>query len=91
MSLLGMMMMGDFGRSMKIDEVESDVERMRGRLNAQAKTDQSQDEALLVLRREVTELKIVVAELSRLLVSGGAVPAEAVERMVRALETRRTI
>ena len=86
-----MMLMGDLGASMKVDEVEADVERMRSRLHAQARTDQSQDEALLVLRREVTELKIVVAELSRLLVAGGALPAEAVERMVRALETPRTI
>lgn len=82
---------GPTGAATKVDEVESDVERMRSRLRAQTRTDQSQDEALLTLRREVTELKVVVAELTRLLVAGGAVPAEAVERMVRVLETRQKI
>ena len=91
MSWMKAMLEGDIGRSVKIEEVEGDVERLRSRIHAQAKTDQSQDEALLVLRREVTELKVVVSELARLLVAGGAVPAEAVERMVHALETRRTI
>lgn len=90
MSWMTAMLEGDVGRSMKIEDVENDVGRLRSRLHAQAKTDQRQDEALLTLRREVTELEVVVAELARLLVAGGAVPAEAVERMVRALETRRT-
>ncbi len=52
--------------------------RLRARKTAQQSTDRSQDEALITLRREVIDLKLVVRELARLLVASGALPAEAV-------------
>ena len=85
MSWPRLLLLGDVGQQLDIDDIEGDVARLRGRLARQAAADESQDEALRTLRREVTELKLVVAELARLLVAGGTVPPEAVDRVVRAL------
>jgi hypothetical protein len=79
-------LLGNIGQQIDIDDIEADVGRLRGRLHAQTATDQSQDQALLTLRREVTDLKLVVAELARLLVAGGTLPAEAIERLVRGVD-----
>lgn len=85
-----MLLLGNVGQQLDIDDIEGDVVQLRARLNrrleAQQATDRSQDNALLTLRREVTDLQLVVAELSRLLVASGTVPADAVERIVRGLE-----
>ena len=85
-SWLRMMFLGNVGQQLDIDDVEADVERLRARQHSQARVDQSQDEALLTLRRELDDLTLVVAELSRLVVAGGTLPADSVERIVRALE-----
>ena len=89
MSWARMMLLGNVGQQLDIEDIESDMVRLRARLEAQSETDESQDQALRTLRREVTDLKLVVAELARLLVAGGTVPAEAVDRLVRGLEAPR--
>lgn len=81
-----LLLLGDWGQQLAIEDVEADVVRLRSRLRNQRSTDRSQDEALITLRREVTDLKLVVAELTRLLVATGAVPAEAVEQLVRGVD-----
>lgn len=81
-----MLLLGNVGQQIDIEEIEEDVARLRARLRSQQLTDGSQDEALLALRREVTDLQLVVAELARLLVAGGTLPAEAVERVVRGVD-----
>ncbi len=64
----------------------NDMLRLRTRITSQQSTDRTQDEALITLRREITDLKLVVGELARLLVATGALPAEAVERLVRGVD-----
>jgi multidrug resistance efflux pump len=86
MSWARLLLLGDWGQQLAIEDVEADVVRLRSRLRNQRSTDRSQDEALITLRREVTDLKLVVAELTRLLVATGAVPAEAVEQLVRGVD-----
>ena len=81
-----LLLLGDWGQQLAIEDVEADVVRLRSRIRNQQSTDRSQDEALITLRREVTDLKLVVAELTRLLVATGAVPAEAVEQLVRGVD-----
>lgn len=88
MSWVRMLLLGNIGQQLDIDDVEDDVVRLRAQLSSQHTTDRSQDEALLTLRREMTDLKLVVGELTRLLVAGGTLPAEAIERLVRGVDAR---
>lgn len=88
MSWVRMLLLGNVGQQLDIDNVEDDVVRLRTRLSALQTTDRSQDEALLTLRREITDVKLVVGELTRLLVAGGTLPAEAIERLVRGVDAR---
>jgi hypothetical protein len=89
MSWARTLLLGNIGQQIDIDDIEGDVERLRGRMSSQRVIDDSQDQALLTLRREVTELTLVVGELARLLVASGTVSTDAVERIVRALESPR--
>lgn len=81
-----MLLLGNLGQQLDIEDIEDDMVRLRARITSQQTTDRSQDEALITLRREVTDLKVVVGELARLLVATGALPAEAVERLVRGVD-----
>ena len=90
MSWVRMLLLGNIGQQLDIEDVENDVVRLRARLSSQRTTDRTQDEALLTLRREITDLKLVVGELTRLLVAGGTLPAEAIERLVRGIDARPT-
>jgi hypothetical protein len=81
-----MLLLGNVGQQLDIEDIEDDMVRLRARITSQQTTDRSQDEALITLRREVTDLKLVVGELARLLVATGALPAEAVERLVRGVD-----
>lgn len=86
MSWARMLLMGNVGQQLDIEAIEDDMVRLRARITSQQSTDRTQDEALITLRREVTDLKLVVGELARLLVATGALPAEAVERLVRGVD-----
>ncbi len=81
-----MMLLGNIGQQIDIDEIETDVEQLRMRLEAQQRVDRSHEEALQTLRREVTDLQLVVAELARLLVASGTLPREAVEHVVQSVD-----
>ena len=81
-----MLLLGNVGQQLDIEDIENDMLRLRTRITSQQSTDRTQDEALITLRREVTDLKLVVGELARLLVASGALPAEAVERLVRGVD-----
>ena len=81
-----MLLLGNVGQQLDIEDIENDMVRLRARITSQQSTDRTQDEALITLRREVTDLKLVVGELARLLVATGALPAEAVERLVRGVD-----
>lgn len=81
-----LLVLGDVGQQLDIEDLEQDVGRLRGRLRSQRNTDRTQDEALLTLRREVTELKLVVSELTRMLMATGTLPAESVEKLARGMD-----
>ena len=81
-----MLVLGDVGQQIDIESVESDVARLRARVHDQHRVDESQDAALITLRREVNELKVLVSELTRVLVASGAIPRETVERIAVALD-----
>jgi len=81
-----LLLLGNVGQQIDIEDVENDVERLRARIADQQSTNRNQDDAMVTLRREITDLQLVVGELTRLLVAGGVVPAEAVERLVRGVD-----
>ncbi len=56
MSWARMLLLGDVGQQRDIGDVENDVARLRARLRSQQTTDRTQDEALLTLRKEVSDL-----------------------------------
>ena len=76
----------DWGQQLDIEDIESDVARLRARLHSQASVDRTHEEALLTLRREITDLQLVVAELARMLVAGGTLQAEAVQRIMQGVD-----
>ncbi len=86
MSWTRMLLLGDVGQQLTIHDVESDITRLRAQLHRQHSTDRAQDDELGTLRREVTDLQLIVVELSRLLIASGAVPVDAVEGIVRGLD-----
>lgn len=86
MSWARMFLLGNVGQQLDIDDIETDMGSVRARLNSQTRRDESHEQALLTLRREITDLKLVVGELTRLLVQNGTLPAAAAERMARAVE-----
>jgi len=55
-----MLLLGDLGQQLDIDDIEADVVRLRARIKEQQTTDRSQEEALVALRREITDLKLMV-------------------------------
>jgi hypothetical protein len=67
--------LGNIGQQFDIQDVENDVEQLRSRAAREAATDREQSAAIAALEREVEELRIVVAELGRLLVAGGTLTA----------------
>jgi hypothetical protein len=81
-----MLLLGDIGQQVDIHDVEADLDQLRATVRSQRSTDRSQDEALLTLRREVTDLKLIVAELARLLVASGTIPASVVERLANGID-----
>jgi phosphotransferase system IIB component len=60
-----MLLLGNVGQQIDIEDVENDVERLRARIADQQSTDQNQNDALVTLRREITDLQLVVGELTR--------------------------
>ena len=60
-----MLLLGNVGQQIDIEDVENDVERLRARIADQQSTDQNQNDALVTVRREITDLQLVVGELTR--------------------------
>ena len=79
-------LLGDFGQAEAIEDARADVERLRGRLHRQANADRDQDRRIAELEADVDELRVIVAELTRLLVRGGSLSEDAVSRLVSVLE-----
>ena len=66
-----MWLLGNIGQQIEIEEIEDGVERLRARITNQQSTDRNQNDALVTLRREITDWQLVVGKLTRLLVAGG--------------------
>jgi hypothetical protein len=85
-----MLLLGNIGQQLDIDDIESDVSQLRSRVESQHTVDRTQDETIATLRRDVTDLQIMVGELARLLVASGTLSRESVERVVRGVDQGST-
>ncbi len=81
-----MLLLGDWGLRMDLDETEREASRMRGRLRRKQRRDQAQDERLDSLESENEQLRICIASLSKLLVDRGALAQSDIEHLAIQLD-----
>lgn len=74
-----MLLWGDLGQQLDINEMRSNIENQEGR-------DQSQDERIKRLQQENQDLKLAVTALMRMLVAKNVLTSEEVDRVGRAIE-----
>ena len=83
--------LGDVGNRLDIADNENRIAKMqddqRRRNSAKATKDQSQDEAIAVLRGEVDQLEVALGTLANLLVSKGVVTEAEMGRLIDAIES----
>jgi hypothetical protein len=82
-------LLGDLGQHEDLNDAQEDVARLRGRLHRQAAADRDQNHRIAELEADVDELRVIVGELTRLLVGGGSLSEDAVARLVDVVEAAR--
>jgi len=75
-----MMLLGNVGQQM-------DIEELRRSFEMQDQRDRTQEESIQTLWRENAQLKLAVTALSRLLVSKGVLRPEEVQQIGQAIES----
>jgi hypothetical protein len=75
-----MMLLGNFGQQM-------DIEELRRSFDMQDQRDRTQEESIQTLWRENAQLKLAVTALSRLLVSKGVLAPAEVSQIGQAIES----
>jgi len=81
-----MMLLGNVGQQLDIQDVENAVSQMQSALNATQDLDQRQEQEIDTLRREHQELKLYFATLVKLLVAKGVIRQEEVDSAVQAID-----
>jgi hypothetical protein len=77
---------GDLGQQLDIMDVESDVDMLRRTAQRHGRNEAEQKAAIADLEREVDDLKVVVAELGRMLVASGTLTADQLERLAKGVD-----
>jgi hypothetical protein len=81
-----MMLLGNVGQQLDIDDLGKAVEDMRTAYAQTRNLDQEQEKSIEDLRSENHELKLYLATLLRLLVAKGVLRQEEVDATVQAIE-----
>ena len=81
-----MMLLGNVGQQLDIDDLGKAVEDMRTAYAQTRNLDQEQEKSIEDLRSENHELKLYLATLLRLLVAKGVIRQEEVDATVQAIE-----
>ena len=81
-----MMLLGNVGQQLDIQDVERTVRRMQSTLNDTQNLDRRQERDLEALRRENQELKLYLATVVKLLVAKGVIRQDEVDATVHAVE-----
>jgi hypothetical protein len=81
-----MMLMGNVGQQLDIQDIESAVGRMQSALAETQVLDRRQEHSIDDLRKENHELKLYLATLVKLLVAKGVIRQEEIDSAVNAVE-----
>ena len=85
------MFLGDIGNRLDIGDNEQRIAQLqsaqRRKNREKAVKDQSQDEAIAALRKEVDQLEVALGTMATLLLSKGVVTEAEMERLVDAIES----
>ena len=81
-----MLLLGDFGQQMDIQEARDALERMRHSAAQGEETDRRQDELINRLSDENEQLKLCLVTLVRLLVAKGAVSGDDVREILNVVD-----
>lgn len=84
-----MLLLGNLGQQLDIGDLNGEIAGMQNAFADNQEMDREQGRSIERLERENQELKLYLATLLRLLVSKGALNAEEVEVIVRAIEPER--
>jgi hypothetical protein len=88
-----MLLLGNVGQQMDLDDVQADLMNLRRELNglhgwgtANAEVDRKQNDRIRELQKSNDELRMCVATLARLLVTKGVVSRDEMQTLVSAIE-----
>lgn len=81
-----MMLLGNVGQQLDIQDLENAINQMRATVSQTQDLDRSQEKNIQTLRNENHELKLYLATLVRLLVSKGLIRQQEVDTAVQAIE-----
>lgn len=81
-----MMLLGNVGQQLDIQDVENAVGQLQATLQQADELDRQQEQEIDALRRENLELKLYLATLIKLLVAKGVIRQEEVDAAVHAVE-----
>ncbi len=81
-----MMLLGNVGQQLDIQDVENAVGQMQSALQQTQNLDLRQEQEIDTLRKENQELKLYLATLIKLLVSKGVIRQEEVDAAVHVVE-----
>ena len=79
-------LLGDIGNRLDIADCEEELTALRQSLNDTIQFDLTQEEQIQKLQDENGELKLLVAALSRLLVTKGVITQDELRRFVRIID-----
>jgi hypothetical protein len=81
-----MMLLGNVGQQLDIQDVEGAVNQLQSALQETENLDRRQEESIDLLRNENRELKLYLATLVKLLVSKGVIQQAEVDAAVQAID-----
>ena len=83
-----MLLLGDFGQQLDLEDTRAELDRLRRSTSAEALKDRGQDDRIAALADENEQLKLCLITLARLLVSKRVVGATDVTEILNVLEPR---
>ena len=81
-----MMLLGNVGQQLDIQDLESAIHEMQSEFEQTQNSERTQERSIAQLERENHELKLYMATLVRLLVGKGIIKQEEIDAAVRAVE-----
>ena len=81
-----MMLLGNVGQQLDIQDVENAIGQMQADFAQTQKLDRTQEQSIDEMRTENHELKLYLATLMKLLVAKGVIRQEEVDAAVQAIE-----